>query len=179
MTTHWKKLTNPNYIGSWALEPGKDLTVKITKVSQQVIKGFDGKSEEKVVAELEGQKPLVLNNTNMDSIAIVLKTPYIEEWVGKNITLYVTKVSAFGEYVDALRVREMVIEPHKKMATVEQVEKIVEGIERANSDVKKILTAYKIEKLDELTYAQADTVIKKLAAKLTMVNSSVPTVNHE
>lgn len=177
MTTHWKKLTNPNYIGSWALEPGKDLTVKITKVSVQPIKGFDGKTEDKVVAELEGQKPLVLNNTNMESIAIVLKTPYIEEWVGKNITLYVTKVSAFGEYVDALRVREMVIEP--VMADELQVETIDRMIGVIKSDVQKILDAYKIKSLKELTSKQADAVIKKLEAKMDKVNSSVPTVNHE
>lgn len=105
MSTHWKKLTNPNYIGSYALEPGKDLIVEIKSVAPQMIKGNDGSSEEKVVAELVNQKPMVLNSTNMGLITDALKTPYIEEWVGKKIALYVTKVSAFGETVDALRVR--------------------------------------------------------------------------
>lgn len=105
MNTHWKKLTNPNYIGSYALDPGKDLVVEIKSVAPQMIKGNDGSSEEKVVAELVNQKPMVLNSTNMGLITDALKTPYIEEWAGKKIALYVTKVSAFGETVDALRVR--------------------------------------------------------------------------
>ena len=109
--THWKKLHNPDYIGAYALMNGDEsteLTVTIRSVSNQQITGADGKKEECTVAVLEGQKPMILNATNLKSITKVLGTPFIEQWSGRQITLYVKKVKAFGDVVDALRVRETI-----------------------------------------------------------------------
>lgn len=108
--THWKKLHNPDYLGSYSLDPGKDLTVEIVSVSKQIVKGSDGKEDECIVAVLKGQKPMILNTTNCKTISSVFETPYIEEWKGKSITLYTQKIKAFGELVDALRVRSVKVE---------------------------------------------------------------------
>ena len=40
--THWKKLINPDYIGAYALDPGKDLTVQISQVHREMVTGADG-----------------------------------------------------------------------------------------------------------------------------------------
>lgn len=106
--THWKKLTNPNYLGSYSLDPGKDLTVEIVKVAKELVTGSGGEKEECIVATLKDQKPLILNKTNCKTIEKLVNSPYIEEWSGKKITLYAEKVKAFGEVVDALRVRKQV-----------------------------------------------------------------------
>lgn len=103
--THWKKLVNPHYIGAYSLEPGQDLIVTIDKVVRETVQGPDGKKEECTVAYLKNQKPLILNNTNQKQITKLADSPYIEDWTGKSITLYVAKVKAFGELVEALRVR--------------------------------------------------------------------------
>ena len=109
MKTHWKKLTNPNYVGSHDLEPSQELTVTIETVGDELVKCFDGtkiKEESCIVAHLKGaKKPLILNKTNCKIIARNLGTPYIEEWAGKSITMYVAKVRAFGEMVDAIRIK--------------------------------------------------------------------------
>lgn len=104
MKTHWKKLQNPDYFGAWSLD-GKDLDVTIEKVVLEQVTGTDGKKEELPVAYLKGQKPLILNTTNSKMIAKVVGSSYIEDWAGKRITLYSTKVKAFGDTVDAVRVR--------------------------------------------------------------------------
>lgn len=103
--THWKKLTNPNYIGSHDLQPGQRLTLTIESVAQEVVKGADGKEEQCIVAKIKGaKKPMILNKTNCKIIAKLHDTPYIEDWAGKQIIIYTAKVKAFGEMVDALRV---------------------------------------------------------------------------
>ena len=106
---HWKALTNPNYIGAHDFQPGQELTVTIESVASELVKHFDGKTVEEgscIVARLKGaKKPLIVNKTNAKIISRNLDTPYIEEWVGKSITLYVAKVRAFGETVDAIRVK--------------------------------------------------------------------------
>ena len=105
MKTHWKKLTNPDYIGAYYLDPGKDLTVTIDKVVRENVTGSDGKATECTVAYLKGTKPFILNSTNCKTISKVHGSAYIEDWAGKQITIYVASVRAFGETVDALRVR--------------------------------------------------------------------------
>lgn len=105
--THWKKLTNPDYLGAYALEPGQDLIVTIKTVSNEVVTGTDGKKETcSVMHFVENVKPLVLNATNSKTITKLLKTPYIEQWSGRKIQLYVEYgIKAFGDIVDAIRVR--------------------------------------------------------------------------
>lgn len=104
--THWKKLTNPNYIGSHDFQPGQEITVTIESVAKEVVKGMDGKDEQCIVAKVKGaSKPLILNKTNCKIISKVLDTPYIEQWTGGRIILYVAKVKAFGDMVDAIRVK--------------------------------------------------------------------------
>ena len=107
--THWKKLTNPHYIGAHDLQPGQELKITIESIGNGVIKAFDRKSvkeEQCVVAHIKGaHKPLILNKTNMKIISKVLDTPYIEEWAGKSIIIYSAKVKAFGDIVDAIRVK--------------------------------------------------------------------------
>ena len=53
---------------------------------------------------------MILNSTNAKMIQKLLKTPYIEEWAGHSIQIGVEMVKAFGEIVDALRVRSFLPE---------------------------------------------------------------------
>lgn len=103
--THWKKLTNPDYLGSYAFDPGEIKIVTIDHVAQEELIGQDGRASMCIVAHLQGEKPLVLNKTNCKAISKLLETPYIEEWAGHRIALGVQRVKAFGEDVDAVRVR--------------------------------------------------------------------------
>ncbi len=102
--THWKKLTNPNYLGSYAFQPQEEKTVTIKEVKREVVMNQNGKEECTIAYFVEDVKPLILNKTNADTISKVWGTPYIEDWAGKKITLKVKRVSAFGEMVDAVRV---------------------------------------------------------------------------
>lgn len=104
--THWKKLTNPDYLGAYALTPNQDLIATIKSVANEVVTGADGKKETCLVMRFaENIKPMILNATNSKTITNLLKTPYIEEWTGRKIQIYSEKVKAFGEVVDALRIR--------------------------------------------------------------------------
>ena len=103
--THWKKLINPDYLGAYSLDGMKELNVTIEKVVREMVTGTGGKKEECTVAYLKNQKPFIINRTNGKTITKVLKTPYVEEWCGKSITLYATTTKVAGEEVECLRVR--------------------------------------------------------------------------
>lgn len=106
MKTHWKKLTNPDYFGAYCLDEGEERTVEIVKVVREMVTGADGKKEECTVAHLKGEKPLILNATNCKTITKVLKTPFIEQWANKRVILITEKVKAFGDVVDAIRIKQ-------------------------------------------------------------------------
>lgn len=105
--THWKKLTNPDYLGAYALEDGKDVVLTINHVREEIVTGTGGKKDNCVVCHFaESVKPMILNATNMKTITSLLGTPYIEDWSGKKIQIGVEKVKYAGDLVDALRVRK-------------------------------------------------------------------------
>ena len=133
--THWKKLTNPDYLGAYALEPGQDLIVTIKSVANEVVTGTDGKKETcSVMHFMENVKPLVLNATNSKTITKLLKTPYIEQWSGRKIQLYVeTGIKAFGDIVDAIRVRPFL--PVDKTLVCADCGSVIEAFGKMSAEV--------------------------------------------
>ena len=109
--THWKKLENPDYLGAYALQPGQDLIAQIKSVGQEeVYNPTNNKKEVCTVAHFMDNniKPMILNVTNCKTISKIYDTPYIEDWQGKWIAIYIAKVKAFGDVVEALRIRNKV-----------------------------------------------------------------------
>jgi len=122
--THFKKLQNPDYLGSYELPNGEDMILTIKSVAKEMITGTGGKKEEKMVIHfLESVKPMICNRTNAKLIAKILKTPYIEKWAGKQIQLYSSRITAFGEEVDALRVRDFLPQA-KQIDTTQAIAKL-------------------------------------------------------
>jgi hypothetical protein len=108
--THWKKMTNPNYMGDYSIPEGRDLIATIDYVQKEKVTGVGGKTEEEVVAHFsDGNKPLILNKTNMKTIQKIYKTPYIEDWRGRKIQIYYDPTVKFGrDTVGGLRIRPIV-----------------------------------------------------------------------
>lgn len=113
--THWKKLTNTNYLGSWDLEQGERRQLIIKEVKEEKLKASPAAEEEMcLVVYFTTGKPMVLNKTNAKAIEKATTTPYIEQWVGKTITVAAKSIRAFGETMDALRVEPFAPKPKQK-----------------------------------------------------------------
>lgn len=106
--THWKKEFNPDFLGAWSLD-GEEKIVTIEKTGHSLVKSArDPQGEDCFVCHFkEFDKPMVLNSTNCKIIG-KLHGNYIEDWIGKKIQLYTTNVKAFGDTVEALRVRTFI-----------------------------------------------------------------------
>lgn len=106
--TNWKKLADKDYLGSWDIENG-DLVLTIKNVEQKKVKNPQGKEELCIVCEwYENYKPMILNATNCKTISKIYNSDYIEDWCGKKVALFVTSVSAFGDTVEAIRIRNFI-----------------------------------------------------------------------
>lgn len=112
MKTNWKKLINPDYLGAYSLDDGNgkyaDIVATIQYVKVENVTGPDGKKEDCAVAHFSERdlKPMILNTTNMKMLEKLFHSKYIEDWAGRKIQIGVEAVKAFGDIVDALRIRK-------------------------------------------------------------------------
>lgn len=105
--THWKKAFNKDYLGSHDLDNGKDLVATIDHIEIRKVKNTQGEESSKNVAIFKGKvKPMILNVTNCKIIKKFSGSNYIEDWADIQVTIYIKSVTAFGEEVEALRIRE-------------------------------------------------------------------------
>lgn len=152
--THWKRLVNPDYIGAYALNPDEDLTVTIDRVKREQILGADGKKEECTVAYLKGHKPLILNVTNSKAIH-KLYGPYIEDWAGKQVTLYASTTKAFGEIVECLRIRPTVAKQTKPKITPDRLKKAIASIIAQQYTTEKLRAQFDLTEEQEKEVTEA------------------------
>ena len=105
---HWRKTFDPNFLGEWDFDPGKDkvLTIKSTTREECTFEG--GRREVKnVVRWAENEKPMILNATNCRTLVKLTGKKYFDEWDGLRIQLYVdpTVKGKSGETVGGVRIR--------------------------------------------------------------------------
>ncbi|MEX5744687.1 hypothetical protein [Massilia sp. X63] len=139
--THWKKLVDPRYIGAYALPNGNDLVVTIEMVRSEEITMMGGKKEVHSIMYLKGQKPMILNATNSKSIH-KLYGPYIEDWAGKQITLYGSTAKLGGEMVECLRIRPSIPAKVKQKITGQRLTAALEQIRAGTYTVAKLRASF-------------------------------------
>lgn len=107
--THYKRLANPDYLGAYSLYSNEgvatDLVVSIKSIARKEVIGTDGKKDMCMVADIHGNKPLILNATNQKMLKKLVNSPFIEHWINKPFTLYVATIKVAGEPTECLRIR--------------------------------------------------------------------------
>lgn len=112
--THWKNLTNTNYLGSYSFDNQNEVTVTINHVAKEEVTNPVGVVEECIVVYFEETKvgtvdvkPMIFNATNCKTVE-KLYGPYIEDWAGKRITIFKTQTDFGRDRVDCLRIKDKV-----------------------------------------------------------------------
>ena len=107
--TDYRSLYDKEYIGAWDLQD-RDVTVTITRVIGGSLTSVGGRKARKPVIYMKGtEKGFAVNATNGKTIATMYGT-FVEEWLGKRITLYKSMTrSPQGEGdVECIRVRPQI-----------------------------------------------------------------------
>ena len=105
--THWRKFHPSKYIGAADFSSGERKVLTIASAGRETVKDNKGGEEACLVVRFkEDEKPLICNVTNSKAIDKVAGSPMIEDWAGVKIELYTTTVSAFGDQVEAVRVKK-------------------------------------------------------------------------
>ncbi len=152
--THWKKLTDPRFIGVYALpNEAEDLTVTIDCVKYEELTMMGGKKEWHTVVYLADQKPLIINKTNAATIE-KLYSPYIENWPGKKITLFASTCN-FGreKNIPCLRIR-LCTPSQKQFISDERLKTALKKIDDGQYTLDKLRAAFEITQEQEEIIAQ-------------------------
>lgn len=136
--THWKRLRNPDYFGAYAMPTdGSDIILTIKSAGQEEVTGDKNKKSKCLVIHfVENVKPMILNATNSKAIQKLSGTPYVEKWAGTKVQIYVTRLNAFGEDREALRIREFTpqqLRPVESQITPEQIYEACANLEACES----------------------------------------------
>ena len=115
-----------------------------------MVTGANGQKSECFVAYFhENAKPMILNKTNCKTIEKLFNTPNIEEWVNKQIQIGSTRINAFGEMTDCLRVRPFAPKLSEERPAVQTGSVIWKNILDALAGgytVTQVMTKYKLTK---------------------------------
>lgn len=146
--------------------------VTIERVVMETLESKDRGKQEKPVAYFKGlEKGLVINKTNWSIIARI-HGDESDDWIGKQITLFSMDVEAFGEMVNAIRVKP----PRKPVAP--KVEGVKTGTEVA-ADQELITKFWTMAKQLGMTKKQGLDLLQNCngdfqAAITTLENDDVP-----
>ena len=167
--THWKRLRNPDYIGAYSMPTdGSEIILTIRNAKTEKVASPDGKKSDCLVIYFNepNWKPMILNATNSKAIQKVAKTPYIEKWSGVKVQIYTAKVSAFGEQVDALRIRTVAPKVTDQPAPLPTI--TTEDISDAQFKLESAETLEQLAATYKALTPQMQSIkeIKELAAKL-------------
>ena len=156
MNGHWKKQFNYDYLGSYSLDGKREVVVSIKGVGSAKVTGQNGRKEDCfVVYYNEMDKPMILNRTNAKAIEKVAGSGLVEDWVGARVTLYVEKgVKAFGETVDALRIRDK--KPSQSKMTKEVETAMLDAIKQGQvGKVELAVSKYTMNNTQEMAIMNA------------------------
>ena len=101
----YRKFMDKNYLGAWDVPDGEDLILTVDHAARDDVKNERGSEKKLTLHFVEDFKPMILNATNSKAISEAYGSPKVEDWAGKRIAIYTTKVTAFGGTTDALRIR--------------------------------------------------------------------------
>lgn len=146
MKTHWKKAFNKDYLGSHDLDEGKDLVAVIDHVEVREVKDAQGASKCNIAIFTTAIKPMILNVTNCKTVKAFAGSNYIEDWKQIPVTIYSRDVKAFGEVVEALRIREKQPTLTKPELTPDHQmwAKAVEHLNKPESTIEDITKRYTV-----------------------------------
>lgn len=146
--THWKKLQNPLYLGSYDFQPGEERIVTVKDVKREMVKGQEGTEEHTIVYFTENYKPMIMNATNSKMLTKLSESPYVEKWIGTSFKLVIVKIKAFGEFIDALRIKsEKVVKtlPDLILDSPNFI-KVKDAIKNGKATIEQVETKYKLSK---------------------------------
>ena len=164
--THYRKAFDSPYLSAADLTEPVVLTV--ARMNLELDKTKQSKEQfntmyfvEKEIRQGEKLKPMILNATNSRVMKQLTGSPFIEDWTGTKITVYVDSNVRFGkEKVDGLRISPVPPQtkaPAKQEISDERLSKAIEAIKAKTATTESLRSRF------ELTETQEQRLVNELS----------------
>jgi len=145
--THWKKAYKSDYLGASDIDA--ELQVTIREVVFKECKLATGRQMCNVAIFTDNRiKPMILNVTNSKIIKKFAKnSPYIEDWKGINVSIYVDRNVRFGkDTVEGLRIRSTQPDMRVKLKEVpaDKIDNLISFIKSGKKTLEEMKKIYLI-----------------------------------
>lgn len=157
-SSHWRKLLDSKYLGSYDLESGQELILTIKEIKKEPVVGKGGITTICAVCYFEEDvKPMILNVENLEYIENAYGTPHVADWLGKLIQVYVKpNISYNKKKVDGLRIRDFIpVKPDEKkikaIKAISSIEELTSYYQGLSDKDKQVYESYLKDKKFELT----------------------------
>ena len=121
--THYRKVFDSPYLSAADIVEPVVLTIRCVQVEADKTKKTKDKMNtayfvEREIRAGEPLKPMILNATNSKMVAKITGSPFLEDWGGVSVEIYVDhNVRCGRETVEGLRIRPAAIRPQKRELT--------------------------------------------------------------
>ena len=119
--THYRKVFDSPYLSAADIVEPVALTIRCVRVEADKTKKTKDKMNtayfvEREIRAGEPLKPMILNATNSKMVAKITGSPFLEDWNGVTVEIYVDHNVRFGrETVEGLRIRPAAIRPKREL----------------------------------------------------------------
>lgn len=119
--THYRKVFDSPYLSAADIVEPVALTIRCVQVETDKTKKTKDKMNtayfvEREIRAGEPLKPMILNATNSKMVAKITGSPFLEDWNGVQVEIYVDHNVRFGrETVEGLRIRPAAIRPKREL----------------------------------------------------------------
>lgn len=137
--THFRKHFKSCYLAA------VDITEEIELTISRIVEEMDAskKTKDKLLVAYfkeseirkgERLKPMVINATNAKTINRIANSPFIEDWAGVSVVVYVDDQVRFGrDIVEGLRLKAAVTKPEKPLLTPESANRWANAVKSYQS----------------------------------------------
>ena len=144
------KFLNPDYLGSHDLADGEggyiEITATFKRISNENIHNGKGEENELAVLHFHECKPLIVGSKKkMRSFQKLFGSQWVEEWIGKQVTLHVVKERHFGEMMDVVRWKAATPKP-KPALDEARFKKAIEAISEGKTTAAKVRADFQLTK---------------------------------
>ena len=164
--THYRKAFDSPYLSAADLTEPVVLTV--ARMTLEIDKTKQSKEQfntmyfaEKEIRQGEKLKPMILNSTNSKIMKQLSGSPFIEDWAGTKVTVYVDPNVRFGkEKVEGLRISPVPPQtkaPSKQPISDERLGKAIDAIKAKTTTTEALRARF------ELTETQEQRLINELS----------------
>lgn len=124
---HYRTIAKSDHLGvadlEEMIEKNQSLIFKIKQVKQELDVAVAGRKGDHNICYFEGNiKPWVINSTNGKVIAKLIKSPFLEDWAGTLIELFIDpNVKLMNELTGGVRVRPRIPVIKKPVLTLDHL----------------------------------------------------------